>query len=510
MKRRKPFAIITDKNKIVTKSVYDRYAIKGDSKKAASEQIFEDAFSSYYKENDIVKPLYNFSALANLTEINSYHQSCVNAKAQDIAGNGYQIKPAEERENKEPSEEQKKVITDIFQNQWPPLSVILRNFETDYQSIGNGYLELVREGDLAETPYALISHIPGYTMRVCRDRNRYVQIRGTKKRWFKRVGFNKDVDKDRGIISELGSLSPEQRASEIIHDYNYTSRSDFYGLCEAIAVLGAIQGNLSQRDYNIKFFENFGIPAYAVYIAGDYDLGEEIDEEVEDSENDSEPQIVRTIRKYLDKVQSEPHSNLVFGIPSREDGGKVEIKFVPLAIDIKDASFRMYRKDNRDEIISAHRVPPYRIGINETGSLGGNTAKESTGIYIDSVVNPRQSMIEAYINKFILRDNFEIYDWVFRLNDLDTQSEENDRETLDNLFKNGGASPNDLIRNLGARFGIKEIDDPAMNAHYINGIPITNLGDMDLVSAQTALQSLQNKLIEIAKKNEAKRNEKAI
>ena len=496
----KPFAIVTKDKNIVTKSVYDRYAIK---KNNESNQIFQDTFRNYYND-DIKEPLYNMESLANLTEINSYHLRCVKTKAQDIAGIGYEFLPTGDQDNeKTPSEEQINRAKEFFSSQWPPIEIILKKCETDYHSIGNMYIELVREGDLPQAPYKILSHIPGHTMRVCTDRNRYVQKRGAEKVYFKKAGFDKDVDIETGEIKSLGSLNPERRASEVIHDFNYSSRSDFYGLPDVISCLGAIKGHLSQRDYNIKFFENFGIPAYAVYITGDYDLGENLDEEAEDSQNNGEPAIVRTIRKYLDKVQDEPHSTLVFGVPSR-DGGTVQVKFEPLAVDIKDASFRLYRQDNRDEVIVAHGVPAYRIGVIETGSLSGNLGEVSNEIYFGSVVFPRQRRIESYINKFIMRENLEITDWKFRLKSVDITSEENDRETLESLFERGGASPNDLIRNLGSRFGINPVeDDPALNAHYIGGQPITNLDQLDYANVQMAMQSLQNKLIEIAKKNEA-------
>jgi len=486
---RQEFAIVTKDKNVVPQSIYNRYQTKSDDNNTSSRQITEDKFSGMYDERNIVQPLYNLSALANLTEVNPFHQRCVNTKAQDIAGTGYEI-----RQRKDDPDEAEREKLENFFDEGKPINVNLRKFETDYHSTGNGYLELVREGHTPKGEYKIIKHIPSHTMRVHRDQNRYVQIRGTRKVWFKSPDFKKDVHKETGSIHELGELSREERASEVLHDMNYSSRSDFYGLPDTISALGAIQGHLSQRDYNIKFFENFGIPAYAVYITGDYDL--------EYEEGDEEPTIVKQIRRYLDKVQEEPHSNLVFGIPSGSENGKVRIEFEPLAIETKDAAFRMYRKDNRDEVIVAHGVPPYRIGLAETGSLGGSTAKESTKIYKTSIVAPRQTSIEYLMNRYVLRRNLEIRGWKFVLPSLEVTDEQTDRETLESLFERGGASPNDLIRNLGRQYGIDPVDHPAMNAHYINGEPITNLEEVNTQDAEVALQSLQNKLLKIAKKRE--------
>jgi len=48
------------------------------------------------------------------------------------------------------------------------------------------------------------------------------RIRGNKRRWFKRVGFEYDVHCDTGEIKPLGSITPEYRATEIMWFVNYT------------------------------------------------------------------------------------------------------------------------------------------------------------------------------------------------------------------------------------------------------------------------------------------------
>lgn len=495
---RQPFAIMTNKGEVVTKSVYDRYVIK-EKGEVQSRQI-KDPFQDTYRINNLLQPLYNPTMLSHLLEINTWHKRCVKTKAQDIAGLGWEIKPSkmqkqEEGADPKPSENQRRIAHKFFEEQWPPLLITLKRAEIDYDSTGNAYLELVREANAAESPYAIIAHVPAHTIRVHRDGNRYAQIRGVKKVWFKKVEFDKDVDCQTGEIYELGSLPPDRRASELIHRYEYTPRSDFQGVPDIISSLGAIQGDLSQRDYNIKFFENFGIPAYAIYTTGDYDLGEK-------DPDTGEYELIKTIKGFMDQVQKEPHSSLIFGVPSIGEG-KVEVEFKSLAIETKDASFRMYRKDNRDEIIANHGVPSYRIGMTETGSLGGSTAKESTEIYIDSVINPRQEDLEANINKFILRDNLEVNDWDFKLKSLSLDDEKHDKEILAFLFDNGGATPNDLIRHFGSRFGIEpDPKNPALEKHYLKGQPIEDVGGEvpEGEDIEVALMSLQNKLLEIAMK----------
>jgi len=188
---------------------------------------------------------------------------------------------------------------------------------------------------------------------------RFAQIRNGKKRWFKRVEYPYDVHKDTGVISPLKSLQAEDRASEIIWFVNYTPRSDYYGLPDIIPALGAIWGDIARRDYNIAFFDNYGVPAYAIFVSGNFDPGE-VDEE-------GRTEMEKMIEEHFAELAKNPHSTLILSVPTEGRDEEVKIEFKSLSAEIKEASFRLYRNDNRDEILSAHGMPPYRIGVNETG-----------------------------------------------------------------------------------------------------------------------------------------------
>jgi hypothetical protein len=202
-------------------------------------------------------------------------------------------------------------------------------------------------------------------------------------------------------------------------------------------------------------------------------------EVVSDGDATGQYALIRTIQRYFEQVQRKPHSSLVFAVPSATPEGKVEVKIEPLAVDVKEASFTIYRKDNRDEVLSAHGVPPYRAGIAETGSLGGSTAEESTKIYRDSVINPRQADLEHLINTHVVWGGFECYDWQFKFKEIDLAEEDHDLSMLGALFALGAASPADVIRAVGGKFGIEvPLDEsgkphPLMEAHWLGGVPIT-------------------------------------
>jgi len=375
----------------------------------------------------------------------------------------------------------------VLSNQWPVLTETLKRVMTDYETIGNGYLECIRYA--ADGPVLWFYHIPGHTMRVHKLQKKFCQQRGTRKRWFKQFGYEMDVNKETGIEAPLGTLDPTVQASELIQFATFSSRSQYYGIPEGITALAPIVGTRKAQEYNIKFFENFGVPAYAVYISGDYDLGEK-------DEHGKYP-IIHQVEDYFNNLRREPHSTLILGVPS-ETGGTVKVDIKPLAVDIKDASFRLYRKDNRDEVIHAHRMPPYRVGINETGGLGGSNAEESTNIYLQSVINPRQEMIEQHFDHLIL-PTLGVDSWRFQLKEVDNQREDHDQAIADFMFANGALKPNDLIRFFGKRFGVEPDEtNPALESYYVNGQRVDESPQEQLLLK--SLKSLHGRLTDIVTK----------
>jgi PBSX family phage portal protein len=487
---KQPFGYVTQEGRVVRKDIMEQYAFKGAEER--STQIKADRFMGAYKSSGLIQPLYNPETLASITEINAYHFRACQVKARDTAGLGWDLIPLVD----DPDPDIKQEIEDFFNSQDRPLTMIFYRHQYDVEVVGQGGLEVVREGYSPDGRPKIIAHVPGHTLRIHDSENKYAQKRGNKTRWFKKMNYEKDVDKDTGSEHELNSLPPERRAAELIWNSLYTQRSDYYGIPDIVPALGAVHGDLARRDYNIAFFDNFGVPAYAVFITGDYDPG--------DRDEDGRTELENTIEKHFKALANNPHATLVLAVPTMEgtSGGKVEVEFQPLAVDIKDASFRLYRKDNRDEIISAHGVPPYRLGIVEIGSLGGSTAEESTEIYKASVINPRQETIEAMINQYILWDEhgFDTKDWEFKFREIDTADEKHDLDMIKELFDMGALRIRDVIRLMGPKYGIEDDpDDPRLDQRFIGGQPLTQ--EMPADQVEKVLKDLQEKIIKVAVKD---------
>jgi PBSX family phage portal protein len=454
---------VTKDGSAVRQDVLDQYSIASKSKQLL--QI--DAFGSFYKALEIVEPLYNPYALTNLLELNSYHCRAVKTKARDTAGLGWDLKPLVDS----PSAKSKKLrqeITDTFHDMPMALSEILDRACTDWEAVSYGTVEVMRVDHEVEGAFASMAHVPSPDIRVHRDGNKYVQIVALKKRWFKRVGYAMDVHQDDGSEYPAGTLEIDKRATELIFWTNYSPRSSYYGLPDIMPAIGAIQGDLSRRDYNISFFDNFGIPAYAVFITGNFDPGEPVDADG-NPDPTGKTALETEIEGHFDEIAKNPHSVLILSLPSVANAeGEVKIEFVPLAKEVREASFRLYRLDNRDEVLAAHGVPLNRLGINEVGALSGQTSFESTQVYKTSVIGPRQDAVETLINRAIIWGMYEAYDWSFELDPIDVTDELRDVDVAAKLFAMGGLTPNDIIRKFGVRFGAIISSNEAMDFHYIN------------------------------------------
>lgn len=486
-----PLFISTRDGNVVPYNHLMQYATKAANGTEQSQTLLLDRFGAEYSLYGLLPPLYDMDTLIRLLEIDTYHSRCCSLKAIDTAGSGFGLRAAPGYE--EMVEEEEKRVRDFLLTETRhgrPIDAILCDCMIDYEALGILAIEVVRELYGANEPPALVAHVPAHTLRIHQSGNKFMQKRGALMRWFKSFGYQKDVDKDNGNEYEVGALAPDKRASEVIWVNAFSGRSDFYGMAQAIPALGAIEGLAALRDFNIDFFRNHGIPAYAIYITGDYSLGEALRVRTESDGSGTigevydasktnhtmsnfEYKIVTQIKQHLSNVAANPNAPLIVAIPGATTESRVNVEFKPLAVEVREASFRLYRKDNRDEVIVAHGVPAYRLGLTETGSLGGSTAVESTRIYRDSVIRPRKKALASVININLVWQALEAPSVEFFFEDLDLAEEDHEKEVADFLFKNAAATPNQLRAVFGKQFGWEmEENAPALDTYYLDGQPI--------------------------------------
>jgi len=387
--------------------------------KSTSQQLA--SVQKWMTLNNLIAPPYPPMALLTLYESNSIFWRCVNQLAIDVAGLGWSLKV---RQDKKDNEGELKRINDflIRPNPEDSFRAILKRLLIDWGSIGWFGLEVAKnnKGDIVD-----IYHVPGHTLKVHKSKEKYAQVRNNKRTWFKRYGEEKNISAKTG--EEMKGRG-RGKANELIFYKNYYPKSDYYGVPNIISAVGDVIGLIGLRDYNLAFFENFGVPAALIVLEGDWEEGSQ-----------------KTVSDFLNKElkgTENAHRTLVVEQPEN-----CKFSYTKLGVDVKEGSFKLYEKARQEDILVAYSMPPERIGIRVVGKLGGNVAEEATKVYVLSVVEPLQLDMEDLINNKLLQS--EIYE--FKFNDIDTRDLDLLVKRLGYMIERGMKTPNDAINELGGK-----------------------------------------------------------
>jgi len=434
--------------RVIPETELEKYRVaRNKETNLSSQQLMQSDYIMDYTGENLIKAPYNLSYLWRFMELCTEHSACVRQKASDVCGLGWKI--VKRKGIKDANIEEKNKLEAFFDfgNPDETFTEIIEKVWIDYESMANAYLEVIRNPNTGEP--AALYHIPAQTIKCGKMKDIFIQIRGFNKKIFRRFNTGDRVTKAWAKTKIYGELLKaksnkklsdpnfllgwdfEKATSELIQIKNYSSRSSYYGIPEWIASLGAILGNVQCRDYNLKFFDNNGVPHYAIIIKG----------------ADLDPDMEKVIATYFSQeIRGDAHKTLIIPINSQE----VEVTFEKLSTDIKDASFRMYRQDNRDEIIRAHRVPFSRVNVAIPGKLGGGgVSREESETYKKSIIAPKQLVLEHRINEKIIKRGFGINSWILKFNKLDATDVETDMRIDTAYVKSGIKSINEARENCG-------------------------------------------------------------
>ncbi len=413
----------TKKGKVfvkTSKGIYPLAALQKAAISKSSKQLKQT--SKWMTENDLVPPPYSPDTLLTLYESNPVFWRCVNQLAIDVAGLGWKLRLKEDK--KENKTEFDRLQT-FLQNPNPEesLRIILKQLLVDWGSIGWFGLEVVKnnKGEVVE-----VYHVPAHTLRVHKSKEKYCQTRNNEKVWFKKFGpEGKDISSKDG---KEGGVSTETKANELIFYKNFYPKSDFYGVPNAISAIGDIIGLIGLRDYNLAFFENYGVPSAIIVLEGNWD-------------DDSDKVVTNFLNKEIQGTEN-AHRTLVVTQPE-----KCKFTYKPLGVEVKEGSFRLYEQTRREDVMMSYSMPPERIGIRVVGKLGGNVAEEATKIYVQSVVEPLQMDVEEIINQKLLQS--EIYELKFE--NIDLRDYAALIERMHKQIEHAVRTPNEVRNELGLK-----------------------------------------------------------
>ena len=498
-KRADSFIVTVDdngENHIIDSMELSKYSFKAQTDKDGSKQIVDDLFKQGYQ---ILNPKYNPWELVQLLDLYTYHASCVEAVSVDASGISYDLKPVEGIEPVDAEKERFKVLLD---NCTPSINTHLQRVTHDRRGIGYAALEVIRE-TTSDSDVSKLKHIPAQTLRRHSDKKRVLHVTPAgKKVWYVIYGKNYDdnnqpcdVGADDGKFYPYNSLSPSERANELLWTMEYAPGTDYYGRPPIISCLGSIKGDIGAVKYNNSFFDNYGMPKFAVTVTGDF-----ADYDVDPTDDDYD--ITQTLRykisMQIKEIIKNPHSAMCITIPSEGEEGNVNLDIIPLSVQTEEGHFRMYRKDTRDEVIHAHHVDPSRLGIYDAGSLNGGNSEATMTSYKYGTIAPIKAELESLVN--LIGKDMGITSWTFNIEDVAPIDYTKDLALAEFLFARGAMTIRDLIENFGNKFGLDIEDDnnPYLDERFINNQPLKGLFNQEEVNpyleANSIIGSLEDSL----------------
>jgi PBSX family phage portal protein len=366
------------------------------SKEINPGEVFRNGYGMF----DVITPPWNLYELANYYDTSFANHAAIDAKVENIVGLGYDFDVSkrtmmrlEDSDNPEFITRARKRIerAKVEMKDWidslnddESFTNTLTKFYTDVQATGNGYLEIGRtvNGDIG-----YVGHIPATTMRVRRLRDGYVQIIGNKVVYFRNFG-----------AKNSNPITEDPRPNEIIHYKEYSPLNTYYGIPDIMSAISSLHGDQLANQYNIDYFGNKAVPRYVVTLKG-----AKLSEEAED----------KMFRFLQTSLKGQSHRTLYIPLPGDNEQNKVEFKMEPIESGVQEASFKEYRKQNRDDILIAHQVPLSKIGGGDSGSIAAALAQDRT--FKEQVSRPAQRNLEKIINK-IIREKTDVLD--FKFNEL--------------------------------------------------------------------------------------------
>lgn len=454
---------------VVDQLELNKYAMKATVDPAThSKQVPSDTMMV---GKSLLNPKYNPYDLVQLLDLYTYHAACVEAVAVDSTGVAYTLKPVE---NREPVDAEKERFIEVLENSTPSINTHLQRMIYDRRSIGYGAIEVIRE-DTSKSDIIRLKHIPAHVLRRHTDTKRVQFSSGNKQVWYVIYGKNYnekgekvDVHADTGEFHPYNSLPENERANELLWTMEYAPGTDYYGRPPIISCLQSISAGISAIRYNTSFFKNYGMPRFAITVTGDF-ADYDIDED--DPEYDEKQTLKYRISQQIKEVIRNPHSAICITIPSEGEEGNVELKITPLSVQQEDGSFRLLRKDTRDEVINAHHLDPSRLGVFDAGNLNGGNSEATMASYKYGTIAPIKNECESLINQIGLE--LGVNTWRFSIEDVAPIDYTKDMALAEFLFARAAMTPRELIDNFGGKFGLTaEEDNPYLDEYYLNNVPL--------------------------------------
>lgn len=380
---------------------------------------------------DVITPPWNLYELANFYDTSFANHAAIDAKVENTVGLGYDFHVSdrtmmalESNDNDSARDKARRRIErmKIEMRDWienlndeESFTNIMMKVLTDYESTGNGYLEV---GRTVRGEIGYIGHIPATTVRVRRLKDGFVQVIGHKVVYFRNFG-----------AANVNPITGDPRPNEIIHFKQYSPLNTYYGIPDIMSAVSSLHGDQLASQYNIDYFSNKAVPRYIFTLKG-----AKLSSEAED----------KLFRFMQTNLKGQSHRTLYIPLPGDTEQNKVEFEMKPVENNVQEASFNDYRLRNRDDILIAHQVPLSKIGGSDASNIAASLAQDRT--FKEQVARPLQRTIEKLVNR-IVKEKTDILELKF--NELTLTDEIAQSQILERYVKTQIMVPNEAREVLG-------------------------------------------------------------
>jgi capsid portal protein len=430
---------------------------------------------------NIEVPPFSIPGLVALAQGEPMHRACIEAKAHAVGGQGYRIRRASELVLSEPTvaqfsitpgepdEKQRETVLNFLEAALPEHSFSETLVEThrDVEAVGQGFIEVVREG---ARPTALYP-CKAASIRILSDGSGYVQSRGghhriyskyvpggrsafqlaqagtyeylegntnkTAPRWeVARWGRSGQDMKCSGVLASQSfddsllaraveavrtsplDSTPAYATNEMLMFKKGTPMDTLYGEPDIISAQSDAVGSQYAALFNLDYFQNNAVPRMAIVVQGG-----EMSEKVEEQ-----------LQTWLNEQASANVANSVVVLQIQDKD--TVVKFENLgAVSLEATGIGAYRGLTDEHIRIAHRTP---LSI-----LAGGAVADGDFIFTAQVVRPAQRLYETRIN-YLLRKDYGVTDWVVALEVPDLVGQQRRATIYEILLRRGVVTINEV------------------------------------------------------------------
>lgn len=319
---------------------------------------------------------FNIWQVLNFLNCNPHHARSLMAKSEAMVGLGFvpesemqdvdpldpqglsQSKPAKRKERSKVSKELDPLCQISFQD-------VLNIVAQEFCATGNGYIEVVRDGDDPNGAIRGLYHMPAAHPRINIENSAYdlhYEVRSTgATRERSEIGhriFAKFGDLERVLAdTKLKSKAQGQdRIAELIPFRIPSSFSRWYGYPQWFSAVPSIEVSQALHQYYQDFFLNRGVPEFMLFA-----IGKKIAKK-------SWEAIDEALKAQIGLTNS--HKSLAVNIECNPDELKIQIEKLAMESQTDAKAFKEMADTLSLEIVSAHGVPPLLAGIQIPGKLG--------------------------------------------------------------------------------------------------------------------------------------------